>query len=84
MTDAAGSERVRLMLARIVAPPIIRKTALLYDREKMLRSYHDHAELLAALKGRDPLWAEAVMTMHIRRALSAYREDMTEDLVVPH
>jgi DNA-binding GntR family transcriptional regulator len=79
LTDAAGSERVRLMLARIVEPPIVRKTALLFDREKMQRSYHDHGELLAALRARDPHWAEAVMTMHIRRALHTYQVENPAD-----
>ena len=79
LTEAAGSERVRTMLARIVAPPIIRKTALLYDRGRMQRSYHDHVELLAALRGRDPAWAEAVMTMHIRRALYIYLDETPFD-----
>lgn len=73
LTEAAGSDRVRLMLSRIVAPPIVRKTALLYDRDKMLRSHRDHIELAAALESRDPAWAEAVMGAHIRRAFHAFR-----------
>jgi DNA-binding GntR family transcriptional regulator len=72
LVEAAQSDRVRMMISRVVAPPIVRKTALLYDREKMQRSHQDHVELVDALVSRDPHWAEAVMGVHIRRAFHTY------------
>lgn len=72
--EAAGSERLSAMLARLVEQPVVLRTALLYDGNQLQRSHREHAELLAAFERRDPDWAQAVMTGHIRRAFHAYSE----------
>jgi DNA-binding GntR family transcriptional regulator len=72
--DAAGSERLTMMLSRLIEQPVVMRTALLYDRDQLQRSHREHAELLAALERRDADWAQAVMTGHIRRAFHAYAE----------
>lgn len=72
--DAAGSERLTAVLARLIEQPIVMRTALLYDGDQLLRSHYEHAELLAAFGRRDPDWAQAVMTCHIRRAFYAYSD----------
>lgn len=72
--EAAGSERLSAMLARLIEQPVVLRTALLYDRDQLRRSHREHAELLAAFERRDPDWAQAVMTGHIRRAFHAYSE----------
>jgi DNA-binding GntR family transcriptional regulator len=72
--DAAGSERLTMMLARLIEQPVVLRTALLYDRDQLMRSFNEHAELLAAFERRDADWAKAVMTGHIRRAFHAYSD----------
>jgi DNA-binding GntR family transcriptional regulator len=62
------------MLTRLIEQPVVLRTALQYDRENLLRSHHEHDELLAAFARRDGDWAEAVMTSHIRRAFHAYTD----------
>ncbi len=68
---AAASDRTAVMLAQLVEQPLVRATAHRYDRALFLRSYEEHAELVAALERRDGTWARAVMTGHIRRAYHA-------------
>jgi DNA-binding GntR family transcriptional regulator len=70
--EAAGSDRLSGMLAKVIEQPVVLRTALQYDRENLMRSYHEHEELLAAFVQGDPIWAAAVMTGHIRRAFHAY------------
>jgi DNA-binding GntR family transcriptional regulator len=72
--DAAKSDRLANMLTRLIEQPVVLRTALQYDRENLLRSHHEHDELLAAFARRDGDWAEAVMTSHIRRAFHAYTD----------
>ncbi len=72
--DAAKSVRLANMLTRLIEQPVILRTALQYDRENLMRSHHEHEELLAAFARRDSDWAEAVMASHIRRAFHAYAD----------
>lgn len=71
---ASKSDRLANMLTKLIEQPVVLRTALQYDRENLLRSYHEHGELLAAFARRDGDWAEAVMTSHIRRAFHAYAD----------
>lgn len=83
--EAADSERLSSMLAQVIEQPVVLRTALQYDRENLQRSWNEHEELLSAFTHRDPDWASAVMTSHIRRAFHAYAEahkhgaDKTQD-----
>ncbi|MGB5076404.1 MAG: GntR family transcriptional regulator [Sphingorhabdus sp.] len=72
--EAADSQRLSSMLAQVIEQPVVLRTALQYDRDSLQRSWHEHEELLAAFSHRDPEWASAVMTGHIRRAFHAYAE----------
>jgi DNA-binding GntR family transcriptional regulator len=74
IVEAAKSERLASMLARIIEQPVLLRTALQYDRENLRRSHHEHEELLAAFGRRDAEWAKAVMASHIRRAFHAYAD----------
>ncbi len=71
---ASKSDRLANMLTKLIEQPVVLRTALQYDRENLLRSHHEHEELLAAFARRDGDWAEAVMTSHIRRAFHAYAD----------
>lgn len=72
--EAAASERLTSMLARIIEQPVVLRTALQYDRENLQRSHNEHDELLAAFTRRDSEWAAAIMQSHIRRAFHAYAD----------
>ncbi len=72
IVEAAASERLTGILAQVIEQPVVLRTALQYDQENLMRSHHEHDELLAAFEHRDGDWAAAVMTGHIRRAFHAY------------
>ncbi len=72
--EAAASKRLSGLLGGIIEQPIVLKTARQYDREQVLRSLAEHEELVLAFRRRDPSWAKAVMTAHIRRAFHAYSD----------
>lgn len=74
LLHAAQSDRLAGLLGVIVEQPIVHRTARHYDPEQMLQSHREHEELLLAFRRRDPEWARAVMTAHIRRAFHTYRD----------
>lgn len=79
--EAAASDRLALMLNRLVLQPIVYRTALRYDRAQLERSLSEHEEVVAAIARHDPQWAGAVMTSHIRRAYHVYVDRKSADLV---
>lgn len=69
--ETAASDRLAALLGKLVLQPVVQQTVRAYSREQLLRSYREHVEITTALARRDPDWAEALMTAHIRRALHA-------------
>lgn len=69
---AADSPRLATMLAGLVEQPVVRRTAARYRPDELTRSAHEHGELIQAFVARDPDWAHAIMTGHIRRAFHAF------------
>jgi DNA-binding GntR family transcriptional regulator len=74
ITDAAQSERLSLMLGRLVEQPVVVRTAISYERRDLRRSNDHHHELVSAIEAQDEKWAEAVMVAHIHAAFQAYRQ----------
>jgi DNA-binding GntR family transcriptional regulator len=72
--EAAGSANLAQLVTGIVEQPIVARTARQYDAREIGRSLAEHQELVLAFRRRDPVWAEAVMTAHIRRAFHAYSD----------
>ncbi len=70
--EAAGSSLLAVTLASLVEAPVVRRTALHYGRKQLDRSAREHDQLLQAFAARDPDWAHAVMSAHIRRAFHAF------------
>jgi DNA-binding GntR family transcriptional regulator len=70
--DTADSPRLAATLATLVEQPIVRRTAMHYGRDQLAQSAREHRELIQAFEARDPDWAQAVMTAHIRRAYHAF------------
>lgn len=77
--DAANSPRLTASLATLVEQPIVRRTAMNYGRRQLERSVGEHQELLSAFAARDPEWAHAVMTGHIRRAFHAFTATSSQE-----
>jgi DNA-binding GntR family transcriptional regulator len=66
--DASNSLRLTKMSAMIMEPIIVHATAKRYSGFDLAQSLSDHRDLVSAFTGRDPVWAEAIMRSHIRRA----------------
>ena len=77
--EAAASHRLGIMMARLVLVPVVHQTAHRYSQAQLERSLADHDEIIAAFAARDPQWAQAIMTSHIRRAFHAHRGDRDGD-----
>ena len=75
IVQATASDRLANMINRLVLQPIVHRTAQRYDADQLRRSLAEHVEIVAALEARDPDWARAVMTSHIRRAFHVYRSE---------
>jgi DNA-binding GntR family transcriptional regulator len=68
---ASRKDRMEAALKSAISMPIVQQTFRRYTPGQAARSLAHHRELLDAFKARDPLWARAVMTSHIRAALDA-------------
>ena len=77
--DTANSPRLAATLATLVEQPVIRRTALHYDRAQLAQSAREHGELIQAFEAGDPDWARAIMTAHIRRAFHAFSSARPQD-----
>lgn len=64
----SGNGRLADLVKTVIHVPIVIGTFARYDAVSLRRSMDHHRELVAALRARDPAWAEAVMTSHIRAA----------------
>ena len=62
---AAGSDRLKTMLALLVEQRVVLVTAASYKRAAFIRSQEHHRELVEALKARDGDWAASVMRSHV-------------------
>ena len=72
--EAAQSDRLAGMLVALIEQPVIRRTAMQYDRDQLVQSAHDHQELIQALAAADVDWARTIMLSHIRRAYHAFMQ----------
>lgn len=83
LRQASGSERLALMLTRLVEQPVVMRTVISYTMADFIRSNAHHWEMLDAMVAGDGAWAEAVMRSHIRAAHHVYSRaygltDLTE------
>jgi DNA-binding GntR family transcriptional regulator len=78
VTSAAQSPRLAQILAMLVEQPVVLRTARGYSVEDLRQSARDHDELIAAFHARDPAWARAVMTSHLRRAFHSFAAAISE------
>lgn len=78
ITEAAASQRLTLMLQRLVEQPVVMRTFIAYRREDLLRSNQHHGELVDALAINDADWARSVMTSHIQAAYHVHKRAFEE------
>lgn len=66
--DASGNVRLRSLLSSIIEIPLVLNTFRSYSLDQVRRSAAQHLELTDAFAARDPAWAAAIMSAHIRAA----------------
>lgn len=66
--EAARSERLKNMLARLIDQALILRTAKQFSLVRLAQSHHHHMELYSALKSGNEAWAESIMKSHIYTA----------------
>lgn len=83
--DASGNVRLRNLLGSIVEIPLVLNTFRSYSLGQIRRSSAQHLELTDAFAARDPDWAAAIMTAHIRSARQTLmsKTDAGEPPVIP-
>lgn len=66
IANTAGSSRLNHILDRSLELPALHLSKYAEDNEqRMARTHWQHREIIAALKARNPAWAEAQMTAHL-------------------
>jgi DNA-binding GntR family transcriptional regulator len=78
--EAAGSERLRSMVQKVIELPLVYKSYIWYPPDQKRISAHYHRQITKALRARDAERAELVMQEHIfeARDLLVSRVDLTE------
>ena len=79
LREAAGSDRLTQIISRLIAQPVVARTAMSYDRADLQRSNEHHAELVEAISAKDGDWAHSVMTSHILAAFQVYKRHYSPD-----
>jgi DNA-binding GntR family transcriptional regulator len=66
--DAAGSDRLRPLVRKVIELPLVYKSFYWYSPEQKLISEHYHKQLTKALGGGEAKRAEMIMTEHVLEA----------------
>jgi DNA-binding GntR family transcriptional regulator len=68
LNNLSGSTVVPATVGSLIHATVLLKTLHAFDEAAMRRSVNHHLEIVAALRARDPDWAEAVMHAHLLSA----------------
>lgn len=68
LLDIAGSAALAGALSGLVHASVLNRTQHAQDAAAMHRSVHHHLEIVAAVRARDPEWAQSVMHSHLLSA----------------
>ncbi|RAY12631.1 GntR family transcriptional regulator [Actinomadura craniellae] len=68
LNDLAGSPVLTGTVSSLIHASVLIRTLHAFDEAAMRRSVNHHLEIVAALRARDPDWAEAVMHAHLLSA----------------
>ncbi|OWT64129.1 GntR family transcriptional regulator [Candidimonas nitroreducens] len=80
LLDAAGSQRLRMMLETMIDMPIITRSFFLYDQEDLRRSLQHHKDLLMALSLKQGDLAEQIMSVHLLMASQRFMSRRMDSL----
>lgn len=81
VVSAVGGSSFSAVLGSLVHTAVLVRTLHTFDETTMLRSAHHHLELVAAMRARDPLWAESVMRSHLLSARASLLGPRSADRV---
>jgi DNA-binding GntR family transcriptional regulator len=76
--QAAGTQRLSLMMAQVVEVPLVLRTFHRYNADALRRSLRHHMEIVSAFEVRDGAWAGSVMRSHIAAAWHAIEASRAE------
>ncbi len=68
VTAASGNLLLPGVARQLIHIPIVVRTFRQYSPDRLRQSVRQHRDVLDALSGRDPVWAEAAMRVHILSA----------------
>jgi DNA-binding GntR family transcriptional regulator len=68
LLEVAGSSTLAAALGGLVHASVLSRTQHSFDEAAMQRSVQHHLEIVAAVRARDPEWAESVMHSHLLSA----------------
>lgn len=63
---AAGSPRLMKICGDMIGLPMLVGSFYFRSREEIVRSVHQHRDIILAIEARDPLFAEQAMSVHLR------------------
>jgi DNA-binding GntR family transcriptional regulator len=83
LNGRAGSSVVVGTVGSLIHASVLLRTLHAFDEAAMRRSVNHHLEIVAALRARDPDWAEAVMHAHLLSARASLLGPRTAPAAVP-
>ncbi len=72
---ASGNRRLNDVLVSLIEPTLVIRTFQYYSHDALVRSAHQHLEILDMLQARDADAAEAVMRTHVLAARHEFRRN---------
>jgi len=81
--DAAGSPRLKLLLATIIDMPIVVRSFFVSTRADLLQSLQHHRDIAAAIAGGDGELAAQTMSVHLRLAAQRFFQRRAEFVRTP-
>lgn len=78
LTEAAGSPRLKAMLATMIDMPIIKRSFYIYTPEELVTSLNHHRDLVIAVRARDGELARDVMQLHLRMSYHRFMKHRGE------
>lgn len=65
---------------RLMVPLVVTNTFKFYSESELRRSSQHHFEMIDAIKNRDPVWLQSVMSAHIRFGSHSSRKSIAQQL----
>lgn len=76
--EICRNDRLRNLMFALSPPPLVHRTAKVFDFKRIQQSCHDHKMIVTALKSGDRNWAQSVMQAHILAAADSYAEHFND------